>query len=62
MSHTRPDIAYVVTIISQLMHTPSEDHMEVVYCILRYLKSSLGKSLPFRNNGDLEVKGYMDAD
>ncbi|RVX22830.1 hypothetical protein CK203_008228 [Vitis vinifera] len=29
-SHTRPDIAYVVSVVSQFMHNPSEDHMDAV--------------------------------
>ena len=45
LSHTRPNIAYVVSIVSQFMHNPSEDHMDAVIRILRYLKSSLGKGL-----------------
>jgi Reverse transcriptase (RNA-dependent DNA polymerase) len=43
LSHTRPDIAYAVGIISQFMHNPSEDHMGAIICILRYLKGSPDK-------------------
>ena len=43
LSHTRPDIAYVVSVVSQFMHNPSEDHMSAIIRILHYLKSSLGK-------------------
>jgi hypothetical protein len=47
LSHTRPDIAYDVSVVSQFMHSPQEPHMETVYRILRYLKSSPGKGLLF---------------
>ena len=47
LSHTRLDIAYAVSVVSQFMHNPSEDHMGVVIRILRYLQSSLGKGLMF---------------
>lgn len=30
LSHTRPDIAYTVSLVSQFMHNPSEAHMEAV--------------------------------
>jgi hypothetical protein len=40
LSHTRPDIAYAISVVSQFMHRLSEDHMDVVTRILRYLKSS----------------------
>jgi hypothetical protein len=62
LSHTRPDIAYAVSVVSQFMHCPSEDHMDAVLRILRYLKSSLGKGLMFSKNNHLRVEGYADAD
>jgi hypothetical protein len=34
LSHTRPDIAYAVSVVSQFMHCPSEDHMEAAIRIL----------------------------
>ena len=62
LSHTRPDIAYVVSLVSQFMHNPSKDHMNVVIQILRYLKSSPGRGLMFRKYGHLNMEGYSDAD
>ncbi|RVW32398.1 Retrovirus-related Pol polyprotein from transposon RE1 [Vitis vinifera] len=62
LSHTRPDIAYAVSVVSQFMHCPSEDHMDAVMWILCYLKSSHGKGLMFSKNGHLNVAGYTDAD
>ncbi|RVX03304.1 Retrovirus-related Pol polyprotein from transposon RE1 [Vitis vinifera] len=62
LSHTRLDIAYVVSVVSQFMHNPSEDHMDAVIRILRYLKSSPRKGLLFSKNGHLRINGYTDAD
>ncbi|XP_024172060.1 uncharacterized mitochondrial protein AtMg00810-like [Rosa chinensis] len=62
LSCTHPDIAYAVSVVSQFMHSPSEAHMNVVYRILSYLKSTRGKGIMFSNNGHLEVLGYTDAD
>jgi hypothetical protein len=62
LSHTRPDIAYAVSVVSQFMHNPSEDHMDAVIRILRYLKGSPGKGLMFSRNSHLKIKGYTDAD
>ena len=50
LSHTRPDIAFAVSVVSQYMHFPFEDHLEAVYRILRYLKTSPGKGLIFKKN------------
>lgn len=62
LSHTRPDIAYAVSIVSQFMHSPSEVHMDAVMRILRYLKGTPGRGLIFQKNGNLNVTGYTDAD
>jgi len=44
------------------MHDPRTGHMDVVYRILRYLKSSPGKGLWFKRNQHLDVEGYCDTD
>jgi hypothetical protein len=62
LSHTRPDISYAVSVVSQFMHFPSKDHMDVVVRILRYLKSASGKGIMFSKNDHLDVEGYTDAD
>ena len=48
LSHTQPNIAFVVSLVSQLMHSPYKKHLEAVYRILRYLKGTLGKGLLFQ--------------
>ena len=45
LCHTRPDISYAVSVVSRYMHDPRSGHLDVVYRILRYLKSSPGKGL-----------------
>jgi hypothetical protein len=62
LSHTRPDIAYAVSIVSRYMHDPRSSHLDTVHRILRYLKSCPGKCILFSNNGHLRVEGYTDAD
>ena len=51
-----------VSVVSQFMHAPSEEHMEAVYRILRYLKSAPGKGLLFSKNGISNIEGYIDSD
>ena len=62
LSHTRPDIAYAVSLVSQFMHAPRESHLEVVLRILRYLKSTPGNGLFFVRNNHLQVELYTDYD
>ena len=61
LSHTRPNIAYVVSVVSQFMHFSSKEHMDAVYRVLRYLKSFPDKGLFFGRNKDYEIAGYTNA-
>jgi hypothetical protein len=62
LGHTRPNIAYVVSVVSQFMHAPSEAHMDAVNRILRYLKSAPGRGLMFSRHGHLDIEGHIDVD
>lgn len=62
LSHTRPDIAYAVGVVSQFMHNPQKHHYEAVIRIMRYLKKTPGFGLLFKNNGHLNIEAYTDAD
>ncbi|KAK5837815.1 hypothetical protein PVK06_006542 [Gossypium arboreum] len=62
LSHTRPDIAFAVSLVSQFMHSPMEEHEEAVFRILRYLKSSPGKGLFFKKSEQRRIEAYTDAD
>ena len=58
LAHTRPDIAYPVSIVSQHMYSPCEEHLEAVYLILRYLKMTPGLGLYFRKHNNRDLKVY----
>jgi Reverse transcriptase (RNA-dependent DNA polymerase) len=62
LAHTRPDISYVVSVVSRYMHDPRVSHQEVVYQILRYLKGCPGKSVLFSKKGHRRIEVYTDAD
>ena len=62
LSHTRPDIAFIVSVVSQYMHSPKESHLEAVYKILRYPKGSPGRGLFFEKSDSKKVEIYTDAD
>ncbi|CAN6725236.1 unnamed protein product [Malus baccata var. baccata] len=62
LAHTRPDIAYAVSVVSQFMHSPSVDHMAAVMRILAYLKSNPGKGILYRNFGHLKIEGFTNTD
>lgn len=62
LSHTRPNIAYAVSVVSQFMHFLSDTYMGTVEHILRYLKSSSGRDIMFSKNGHCWIEAHTDAD
>ena len=62
LSHTRPDIAYAVSVISQFMHRPQMNHLEAALRVVRYLTGTFDHGIMFKKNGHLEIHGYTDAD
>lgn len=62
LSHTRPDIAYAVSVVSQFMHSPKEVHLQAVHHVLHYLKANPSKGILFKRNTGLVLEAYTDAD
>ena len=62
LSHTRPDIAFDVSVVSQFMHSPYKKHLEAVYRILRYLKGTPSKGLLFQKIIQQNIEAYTDVD
>lgn len=62
LSHTRPDIAFAVSLVSQFMHSPNEEHMQAVRRIQHYLKATPSKGILFALGANLEIQGYTDVD
>nr|GEV94945.1 putative ribonuclease H-like domain-containing protein [Tanacetum cinerariifolium] len=62
LTHTRPDIAYAVGVVSRFMHQPQAAHMDAVIRIISYLKGTAGHGILFGSNGHLDIQIYTDAD
>ncbi|RVW35073.1 Retrovirus-related Pol polyprotein from transposon TNT 1-94 [Vitis vinifera] len=62
LSHTRPDIGFSVSVVSQFMNNPTEKHMTTVIRILRYLKMTPGKGLFFQRTTKKEIEIFSDPD
>ncbi|XP_050917155.1 uncharacterized mitochondrial protein AtMg00810-like [Lathyrus oleraceus] len=59
---TRPNISFAVSVVSQFLNSPFQEHMDVVIRILRYIKCATGKGLVYENKGHSQIVGYSDAD
>ena len=62
LAHTRPDIAYSMSVINQFMHDPREPHLQAAYRVLHYLKGNPGKGILFKKNNTLALEAYTDTD
>ncbi|XP_074336606.1 secreted RxLR effector protein 161-like [Apium graveolens] len=61
--HTRPDIAFVVGLISLFMEKPTLMHLNAVKRVLRYVKGTLEYSLRYaKGSGNHMLTGFSDSD
>ena len=61
MLYARPDISYVVGVVSRYQSNPSEAHWKAIKRILRYLKGTVDYRLCYQGQ-DMQVRGYTNTD
>ncbi|RVX07439.1 Retrovirus-related Pol polyprotein from transposon RE2 [Vitis vinifera] len=59
---TRPDISFLVSVVSQFLQSPCDSYWDAIIRILRYIKSTPGQGVLYENRGHTQVVGYTDAD
>ncbi|KAK5844970.1 hypothetical protein PVK06_001118 [Gossypium arboreum] len=62
LTATRPDIMYVVTLLSRFMHCCDILHIKVAKRVLRYVKGTLNHGVKFEKAKQLKLIGYSDSD
>ena len=63
LTGTRPDIAFVVTLLSRFMNKPLKIHMLIARGVLKYLKGTLDFDLKYiKSDTKLAIYGYSDSD
>ena len=60
--HLSPDLAYVVSVVSQFMNGLRVRHLQVVDHILQYLQDTLGRGILIKLGGRLTMEAYIDVD
>ena len=58
---TRPDISYVVHILSQFVSAPTQLHYSHLLRVLRYLRGTVTRRLFFSSFSSLQLEAYCDA-
>jgi hypothetical protein len=59
---TRPDLMYVVCLISRFMANPTEIHLQAAKRVLRYLKGTVDLGIFYQKEGNKELLAYTDSD
>jgi hypothetical protein len=62
MTITRPNLSYVIGMVSQFMQTPQKPHLDVVRHILRYIKYTLQCGIFYEAKSQLQIHGYTNVD
>lgn len=59
---TRPDLSYVVSLLSRFMENPSAKHMLLAKRVLRYLKGTTDFGILYKKGEINELVAYTDSD
>ncbi|XP_048231307.1 secreted RxLR effector protein 161-like [Ricinus communis] len=59
---TKPDLMYVVCLLSRYMADPTEQHMQAAKRVLRYLKGTMSFGLFYKKGMVEELTAYTDSD
>lgn len=59
---TRPDLSYVVHVLSQFLASPRQCHLDAAHKVVRYLKYTFGQGILLSASSTLKLSAYGDAD
>ena len=62
LTHTRPDIAFAVGVISRFMHCPSKQHLGAAKRLLRYIARTYDFGIWYGHVQEFKLVGYTDSD
>jgi hypothetical protein len=60
--NTRPNICFVVNMLSQFQVEPRHEHWIAAKHILRYLRGTINYGLRYASNSDVQLHGFTDSD
>lgn len=59
LCHTRPDLAFYVSVISRFMHNPTQHHYGAAKRILRYVSGTIGHGIWYKKLPKFRLVGFM---
>jgi hypothetical protein len=60
--NTRPDISYSVGYVSRFMEKPTQEHLEVVKRIIRYIAGTIRYGVQYGREEEWKLIGFSDSD
>ncbi|KAJ0576790.1 putative RNA-directed DNA polymerase [Helianthus annuus] len=62
LTHSRPDLAYAVSLISRFMQSPSKIHLGAARRVLKYVACTVDHGIWYKKNEICKLVGYSDSD
>lgn len=62
LTFTRPDLSYIIRILSQFMQKPLEEHWLAALRVVRYLKGTSDQGIMLQSKCNMQINAYCDAD
>lgn len=62
LTMTRPDIAFVVQVLSQFMHSPKDSYMDETLKLVSYVKGIVGLGVFMPSKANIKLVAYCDSD
>ncbi|XP_042757712.1 secreted RxLR effector protein 161-like [Lactuca sativa] len=58
----RPDIAFIVGVLSRYMQTPRKPQLDAIRRVIRYVKTTLSYGVFFKRDSECKLPRYCDAE
>ncbi|XP_021743053.1 uncharacterized protein LOC110709141 [Chenopodium quinoa] len=62
LTHTRPDIAFPVSLVSRFLHDPSRQHLGAAKRTLRYAAGTIDFGIWYSKTSSFKLVGFTDSD
>ena len=62
LTHTRPDLSYIVQNLSQFMQSPRDSHWKALMHTLNYVHYTCGQGFVIQGSNKLTLRAYSDLD
>nr|GEZ54218.1 ribonuclease H-like domain, reverse transcriptase, RNA-dependent DNA polymerase [Tanacetum cinerariifolium] len=59
--HTRPDLSYLVGLLSRFMKDPKDHHLKAIKHVIRYIQGTKEHGTIYKKEGSCKFTGYIDS-